>query len=67
MRKNSLKWYGHALRRSPDAIIGKGEIINLSDTRSERRRPKMTLIETINKDLTILNLIKYMTFYGSQW
>ena len=57
----------HVFRRLSDAIVRRGEIINVSDTRRGRRRPKETLIETINKVLGTLNLTKHITFYRSQW
>ena len=54
------------LKRSLHTIIRRGEIINVNDTKKDRGRPKETLIETINKDLSTLNLTKHMTFYRSQ-
>ena len=55
------------VRRPPDAIVGKGEMINVSGARRNRGRPKNTLIAIVNKDLIILNLIKHIIFYISQW
>lgn len=47
-------------------VIGRRvEMINLNCTRRDRERPKKTLMETKNKDLDILNLTIYMTFYIS--
>lgn len=48
------------LRRPPDVVVRRGKIINVSNTKSDRGNP---LIETINRNLGILNLIKNMTFY----
>lgn len=48
------------LRIPPNAVVKRGKIINVSNTKSDRGKP---LIETINRNLSILNLIKHMTFY----
>ena len=66
MRKNRLRQYEHMLRKPPDAVVRISEMINISDTKKDRRRPKKILIETINKDISTLNLTKHMTFYKSQ-
>lgn len=47
-------------------IVRKCEMINVSDTRRGRVGPNKTLIEAINKDLSIMKLIKHMTLYRSQ-
>lgn len=67
MRENHLRWYEHMHRRHLDAIVRRCEMINVNGTRRGKERPKKISIETINKDLSTLNLTKHMTFYRSQW
>ena len=62
MRENHLRWYKHMLTRYLDAVIKRGEIINVSGMRRNRGRLKKTLMKTINKDLSILNVTQYMIF-----
>ena len=45
-----------------DAIVKRSKINNIIGTRRDRGRPKKTLIEIINKNLSILNLTKHMIF-----
>ena len=53
------------LWRPLDAIVRIDKIINVSGTERDKEKSKRTLIEAINKDLSILNLTKHMTFYRS--
>ena len=46
------------LRKPTSTLVRKGEMITNSGMRKCSRRPKKTLIETINKDLNTLNLIR---------
>ena len=66
MRENCLRLYEYVFRRPPDVVVRRDEMINVSDTRKDKGIPKKTLIRTINKYLSILNLTKHMTFYISQ-
>ena len=50
-----------------DVIVRRDEMINVSGTKRRRGRPKNTLIETINKALSTLNLTKHMIFFIFQW
>ena len=65
MREDHLRWYRYMLKRPPNAVVKKDEIINVNGTRKDRGRPKKTLIETINKYLSTLNVTKHMIFYTS--
>ena len=58
MKENYLRWCRHVLRIPLDAIFRKSEMINVNGTRRDRGKHKETL--------SILNLIKHMTFYISQ-
>ena len=66
MRENCSRWYELVLRRLPDAVFKRGEMININGTMRGSERPKKTLIETIGKDLNTLYLTKHMSFYGTQ-
>ena len=63
MRKNRLRWHGHMPKRHPDIVVKKEKMINIIGMRRGKGRPKKTLTETINKDLSILNLTNHMTFF----
>ena len=67
MRENRLRWYEHVFKRPMNVVLRRGKMINVSDTRKDRGISRKTLIEVINKDLSMLKLTKYMTFYKSQW
>ena len=67
IRKNRLRWYENVLRRHPDVIVRKCIITNVSGIRRDKEKSKKILIKFINKDLSILNLTKYITFFISQW
>lgn len=55
------------LRQPLDVVIRRVEMIKISVSRRDSGRPKMMLIEIINKYLNTLSLIKDMFLYGSQW
>ena len=64
MRENRLRWYEHVLMRPTNMIVRKDKMILIE---TKKRMIQKFLIETINKDLNLLNLIKHMAFYRSQW
>ena len=66
MKENRLRWHGQMLRRLLDAVVKRDEMNNINDMRRGRGKPKKTLIKTINKYLSTLNLTKHMAFYKSQ-
>lgn len=51
MKENHFIWYEHTIQRSIDAIVKRGEIINISGMMGDREKPKFFLIKTINKIL----------------
>lgn len=62
MREKRLKWYEYMVRRPMVVIIRRSKMININDMRKNKGRLKITLIETINKELNSLNLTKQITF-----
>lgn len=53
-RFDGRKWYEYVCRKPLDAVVRRDKMVNVSDTRKGGGRPKKHLIETINKDLSIL-------------
>ena len=47
-------------------LVRRGELINVSGTRKGIGRSIKALIETINKNLSTLNLTRHMTLYSYQ-
>lgn len=45
-----------------DVVVRRGDTFDISGARKGRGRPMNSLLETINKDFSILSLTEHMTF-----
>ena len=53
MRENCLKWFSHVQMRVINALIRKNEFIQVERIKKDRGRPKISLVEIVNKDMSI--------------
>jgi len=60
MREARLRWYGHIRRRPMDAPVRRCEMMECSDYRRSRGRPKKSWSEVIRHDLKTLGLVEDM-------
>ena len=67
MMENRLRWYGHIMRRDPDAPVRRCAIRDIEIGRRGRGRPRKTWWETIRKDLELLELDESVIINRTQW
>ena len=53
MRENRLRWFSHVQMRVINALIRKNEFIQVERIKKDRGRPKISLVEIVNKDMSI--------------
>ena len=53
MRENCLKWFSHVQMRVINALLRKNEFIQVERIIKGRGRLKITLVETVKKDLSM--------------
>ena len=53
MRENCLKWFSHVQMRVINALLRKNEFIQVERIKKGRGRLKITLVETVKKDLSM--------------
>ena len=53
MRENRLKWFSHVQMRVINALLRKNEFIQVERIKKGRGRLKITLVETVKKDLSM--------------
>lgn len=53
MRENCLKWFSHVQMRVINALMRKNEFIQVERIKKGRRRPKLTLVDIVKKDMSI--------------
>jgi len=54
--ENRLRWFGHVERRPVDAVVRRVDQMEESHVRRGRGRPRITIRETIRKDLEVNEL-----------
>lgn len=62
MRKNQLRWLGYAPRRAASAAVKRCGRIMFDVMARSRGRPKKTWVNTVKKDLKILNSVEQIAF-----
>jgi len=67
MRETRLKWFDHVKRRSVDAPVKRCELINITEGKRGRGRPKKSLDEVIREDLKVVGLTEDMTQDRRPW
>ena len=53
MRENRLKWFSHVQMRVINALLRKNKFIQVERIKKGRGRLKITLVETVKKDLSM--------------
>ena len=53
MRENHLRWFSHVQMRVINALLRKNEFIQVERIKKGRGRLKITLVETVKKDLSM--------------
>ena len=67
MRENRLRWFDHVGRRPIDAPVRRVEKIDIEQGKKLRRRPKMTWLNVITKDMKLLELEERMVADRNVW
>jgi len=67
MRETRLRWFGYVKRRSVDAPVRRCELINITEGKRGRGRPKKSLDEVIREDLKVVGLMEDMTQDRRLW
>lgn len=60
-REEKVTWFGHAMRRSAEALVRRYERLDIVDTNRRKDKPKRYWRNMIKQDMTQLLLIKDMT------
>lgn len=58
IRKSYLTWFGYVQRKTTYAPIKKNELIQVEETKKDRGRPKITLVDMIKNDISIKGVSK---------
>ena len=48
-----MRWFSHVQMRVINALIRKNEFIQVERIKKDRGRPKISLVEIVNKDMSI--------------
>ena len=67
MREIRLRWFDHVKRRSVDAPVRRCEMINISEDKRGRERPKKSLDEVIREDLKVIVLMEDLAQERRPW
>ena len=62
-----LRWFGHVLRRPPEAPVRNGALERVDNVKSGRGRPKLTCDESVKRDLKDWNISKNIALDRSVW
>jgi len=60
LRETKLRWFGHVKRRSVDALVRRGEVIDLSHCMRGRGQSKMSWNAIIISDMKFMELTEDM-------
>lgn len=67
IRENRLRWFEHMQRCLGDALFIKVKSWDFGDFRRGREWPKMTWMEGVKKDMSILGLEEHLTLDQGEW
>ena len=61
LRENRLRWFGHVQRRPIEAVVRRCDTGVAEGTSRGSGRPRLKWENSVNRDMTLLDLTKQMT------
>jgi hypothetical protein len=65
--QHRLRWFGHVQRRPPEAPVRRGVLKRVDNVKRGKGRPKLTLGESVKRDLKEWNISKELAMDRSTW